>query len=91
MPITQISAIFFQVSDHINNTCPLTEVPCPYNWLGCFLKVSVVFNLRRDFPIQHEESVLHHSKRNCFLSYPDHYLDHCLLPTFSRMLFISLH
>ncbi|CAH3032892.1 unnamed protein product [Porites evermanni] len=28
-----------KVSDHINNTCPLTEVPCPYNWLGCFLKI----------------------------------------------------
>ncbi|CAH3129395.1 unnamed protein product [Porites lobata] len=28
-----------KVSDHVENTCPLTEVPCPYNWLGCFLKI----------------------------------------------------
>ncbi|KAM7427019.1 hypothetical protein ABFA07_021780 [Porites harrisoni] len=28
-----------KVSDHVENTCPLTEVPCPYNWLGCSLKI----------------------------------------------------
>ena len=31
--------VLFQVSDHVNNTCPLTEVLCPYNWLGCISKV----------------------------------------------------
>ncbi|KAM7427022.1 hypothetical protein ABFA07_021782 [Porites harrisoni] len=29
----------YKVSDHVNNTCPLTEVLCPYNWLGCISKV----------------------------------------------------
>ena len=36
------------MSDHVENTCPLTEVPCPYNWLGCSLKVGLAFHIKKN-------------------------------------------
>ena len=39
----------YKVEDHVKNTCPLTEVPCPYDWIGCTWKV--IFLINRVFKI----------------------------------------